>query len=204
MDELELLKRDWKKQDVDLPHLQAEALDGLIHKRSSSLTKWILIIAILEFTFWMGLNLVTATKDAIENLKRLHFYKIDIILTIINCTVLLFFIFRFFKNYKKVQTTDNARELMRNILKVRRTVNQYVIYNLSFLFISALLVMTAMYFYDPTVKKVLEISENEQGNITSWGLMLLSAAFIIALLVIFWLFYKLLYGMLLRRPQTEL
>jgi hypothetical protein len=203
MDELELLKQDWKKQGASLPHIEANKLDGMIHKRSSSLTKWILIIAILEFIFWMCLNVLTSTKDAIDDLKNLHFYKINIALTVLNCSVILFFIFRFYKNYKDIQTTDNARKLMRKILKVRRTVNYYVIYNLSFLFVSAIMIMTAMYFYDPKVKKLLEISENGQGNITSWGLVLLSVAFIVVLLVVFWLFYKLLYGVLLRRLKSN-
>ncbi len=203
MDELELLKQDWKKQDANLPYIEANKLDVMIHKRSASLTKWILIIAILEFIFWMGLNVVTSTKDTADSLKSLHFYKINIALTVLNCSVLLFFIFRFYRNYRGIQTTDNARMLMQKILKVRRTVNYYVIYNLTFLFVSAIMIMTAMYFYDPTVKKLLEISENGQGNITSWGLILLSAAFIIVLLVVFWLFYKLLYGILMRRLKRN-
>jgi hypothetical protein len=203
MDELELLKQDWKKQDASLPHITANKLDGMIHKRSSSLTRWIMVIAILEFIFWMVLNVVTSTKDAIDDLKSLHFYKINIALTILNCSVILFFIFRFYKNYKGIQNTDNARTLMQKILKVRRTVNYYVIYNLSFLFVSAIMLMIAMYIYDPKVKKLLEISENGQGSISSWGLALLSVAFIIVLLVIFWLFYKLLYGMLMRRLKRN-
>lgn len=203
MDELELLKQDWKKQDANLPYIEPNKLDVMIHKRSASLTKWILIIAILEFIFWMGLNVVTSTKDTADSLKSLHFYKINIALTVLNCSVLLFFIFRFYRNYRGIQTTDNARMLMQKILKVRRTVNYYVIYNLTFLFVSAIMIMTAMYFYDPTVKKLLEISENGQGNITSWGLILLSAAFIIVLLVVFWLFYKLLYGILMRRLKRN-
>ncbi|HEA31052.1 MAG TPA: hypothetical protein ENH91_13850 [Leeuwenhoekiella sp.] len=203
MDELELLKKDWKKQEASLPHIKAEMLYGMIHKRSSSLTKWILIIAILEFIFWVGLNVITSTKDSIENLKSLHFYKINIALTITNFAIILFFIYRFYKNYKVIQTTDSTRRLMQKILKVRRTVNYYVIYNLSFLFTSAIMVMTAMYFYDPKVKKLLEISENGQGSITSWGLVLLSAGFIIILLVVFWLFYKLLYGILLTRLRRN-
>lgn len=203
MDELELLKQDLKKQDANLPYIEPNKLDVMIHKRSASLTKWILIIAILEFIFWMGLNVVTSTKDTADSLKSLHFYKINIALTVLNCSVLLFFIFRFYRNYRGIQTTDNARMLMQKILKVRRTVNYYVIYNLTFLFVSAIMIMTAMYFYDPTVKKLLEISENGQGNITSWGLILLSAAFIIVLLVVFWLFYKLLYGILMRRLKRN-
>ena len=203
MEELELLKQDWKKQESSLPHVKADMLYSMIHRRSSSLTKWILIIAIIEFVFWVSLNILTSTKDAVENLKRLHFYKINIVLTIINCCIILLFIYRFYRNFKSIQTTDNTSTLMHKILKVRRTVNYYVIYNLSFLFISAIMIMTAMYFYDPKVAKLLEISANGQGSITSWGLIFISAGFILILLVIFWLFYKLLYGILMKRLKSN-
>lgn len=203
MDALELLKKDWKKQESSFPQIKTDALYKMIHQRSSSLTKWILIIAIIEFIFWVGINVVTSTKESIENLKQLHFYKINIVLTVINFSIILYFIYRFFINYKRIQTTDNTRQLMRKILKVRRTVNYYVIYNLTFLFVSAIMVMTAMYFYDPRVKELLKISESGHGRITSWGLILLSAGFIILLITVFWLFYKLLYGILMRRLKRN-
>ncbi|WP_031428360.1 hypothetical protein [Flavimarina sp. Hel_I_48] len=203
MDALELLKKDWKKQESSFPQIKTDALYKMIHQRSSSLTKWILIIAIIEFIFWVGINVVTSTKESIENLKQLHFYKINIVLTIVNFSIILYFIYRFFINYKHIQTTDNTRQLMRKILKVRRTVNYYVIYNLTFLFVSAIMVMTAMYFYDPRVKELLEISESGHGRITSWGLILLSTGFIILLITVFWLFYKLLYGILMRRLKRN-
>jgi len=203
MDALELLKKDWKKQESSFPQVKTDALYKMIHKQSSSLTKWILIIAILEFVFWVVINVATSTKETIEELKQLHFYKVNIVLTIFNFSVILYFIYRFYTNYKRIQTTDNTRQLMRKILKVRRTVNHYVIYNLTFLFISAIMVMTAMYLYDPKAKRLLEISENGQGSITTWGLILLSAGFIIILLVIFWVFYKLLYGILMRRLKSN-
>ena len=45
MDELDLLKRDWKRQEASLPKISYDDIYKMIHKKSSSIVKWILIIA---------------------------------------------------------------------------------------------------------------------------------------------------------------
>lgn len=203
MKELDLLKKDWKKQDDHFPHIKTEMIYTMIHKRSSSLTKWILIIAVIEFIFWFSLALLNNTENSLEYLRRLHFYKINIILNVVNFSILAFFIYLLYKNYRSIRTTDNARQLMYKILKIRKTVNYYVLYNLTMLFISTLMVMTAMYFYDPMAQKLLRITSDEGGSIGSWGLLFISITFIIILLLVFWLFYKLLYGIFLKRLRKN-
>ena len=51
MDELELLKKDWKKQEGSFQQIGEKEIYGMLHKGSSSIVKWILIISILEFLF---------------------------------------------------------------------------------------------------------------------------------------------------------
>ena len=46
MDELEFLKKDWKKQEADFPKLSYNEIYKLIRKKSSSIVKWIFIICI--------------------------------------------------------------------------------------------------------------------------------------------------------------
>ena len=52
MDELELLKKDWKKDHTDFPKLSYNEIYKMILKKSSSIVKWIFIISLLEFAFW--------------------------------------------------------------------------------------------------------------------------------------------------------
>ena len=54
MKELDLLKKDWNKQNTDFPKLSYDDIYKLIHKKSSSIVKWILIICIAELIFWTG------------------------------------------------------------------------------------------------------------------------------------------------------
>jgi len=46
-DELELLKKDWQKQSEALPKLTAEEIYPMLHKKSSSIVKWIFIISLI-------------------------------------------------------------------------------------------------------------------------------------------------------------
>ena len=193
-----MLKKDWKRQEATLPHVNASDIYKMILKTSSSLTKWILIIAILEFVFWTTIALVTSNDEYFEKLRKVHFYQINIYLSILHYAVLAFFIYWFYKNYKKIKVTDDIKMLMQNILKVRKTVNYYVIYNLAMSFTIAILFFTATAIYDPAFNKLW--AGGEDDSITHKLIVLGAIAlFLLVLLVILWLFYKLLYGILLRR-----
>ena len=58
MDELDILKKDWNKEKVDYPKLSYDDIYKMILKKSSSIVKWIFIISILEFAFWIGISLL--------------------------------------------------------------------------------------------------------------------------------------------------
>ena len=51
MKELERLKKDWNKNQ-NFPELSKEEIYKFLHKKSSSIVKWIFIISLLEFGFW--------------------------------------------------------------------------------------------------------------------------------------------------------
>jgi hypothetical protein len=54
MKELDLLKKDWKKRSFE--QISELELYKMIHKKSSSIVKWILIISILEVLVWTMLG----------------------------------------------------------------------------------------------------------------------------------------------------
>ena len=63
MNELDLLKKDWNKQTKPFRQLQESDIAAMIHKRSSSTVKWILIISILEVTLWTAISLIFNTDE---------------------------------------------------------------------------------------------------------------------------------------------
>ena len=60
MDELELLKKDWQKDDNNYPKKSYNEIYKMILKKSSSIVKWILIISILEVLLWTGISVLQA------------------------------------------------------------------------------------------------------------------------------------------------
>ena len=198
MDELDFLKKDWKRQEAGLPKVSLDSLYKMIHKRSSSLMKWILYISIFEFILWTVVNMLTINTEMLKTLRQIHLYEFEIASSFLQYLVLGYFIFCFYKNYKEVQTTDNTKNLMNRILKVRKTVNFYIAYNLVMMLIIGVIVFTASAFYDPKFKELYVTAEDGSQRLPT-GLILTFIGTLIASVVIFWLFYKLLYGILLRR-----
>lgn len=204
MDELELLKKDWKKQEGSFQQISEKEIYGMLHKGSSSIVKWIVIISILELVLWASISFLTADEEYFKTLKVYHLDTAMPIISVINYGVILFFIYLFFKNYRTINTTDTVKQLMQSILKTRKTVKYYVWYNLAMTAFSFILVFIFQFMYDPNISKMVEkMSQNVDPN-TFYCIMLVVYAVIIAIFVgLIWLFYRLLYGILMRRLEKN-
>ena len=66
MENLDTLKDVWKNQGESSIQFSANDLQSMVHKKSSSIVKWILIISILEFVLPNLLLLFTDGKKMIE------------------------------------------------------------------------------------------------------------------------------------------
>ena len=141
MDELDLIKKDWQKRNEDLPKFSASELYPMLKKRSSSIVKWIFLISVIEFLFWIGIEIISFSQkymDLVENMGLGLFLRISVI---INYIVIVAFIILFFRNYRKIKINDNIKTLMKNIIRTRKTVICYVWYNVA-MFILTFLVST--------------------------------------------------------------
>ncbi|WP_430401364.1 hypothetical protein [Flavobacterium sp.] len=204
MDELDILKKDWKKKENSFNQLTEKEIYGMLHKKSSSIVKWILVISILEIAFWSILGFFTADENYLKTLEQYHLRDVMPIITTINYAVILFFIYLFYKNYKTINTTDTVKQLMRTILKTRKTVQNYVWYNLIMTFFSMVLVVVFQLKYDPNIEKVF----NNMSTTMDSNLFYLMVTFfyIIVILVVIgfiWLFYRLIYGILMKRLNNN-
>ena len=206
MDELELLKKDWETSSKNYREFNKEELYKLIYKRSSSIVKWIFIISLLEFGFW---TLISLGFNGSEDLKKIQSYDVNYILyplTILGYVVLIYFFYVFYKNYKTISATDNTKMLMERILKTRRTVRHYVIFNLVFMCISIAIGVYIELTNNPEVQILLNRIESEgDGNITVFyligvGLSIVAMALVSAVLIGF---YYLIYGLLLKRLKSN-
>jgi hypothetical protein len=204
MDNLELLKKDWQKQDTNYPTLSYNDIYKMILKKSSSVVKWIFIISLLEFAFWTLITFVFKDADFNKRFENYDANNIMIPLMIINYLVLAYFFFKFFMNYRNISATDNAKVLMENILKTRRTVKQYVAFNLLFVAITAFLVLGIELNRDERMLSIIE-KASANGELFSFyaktiGIAIIGiAAFILVILG----FYYLIYGILLKRLNSN-
>ncbi|MDX1277420.1 hypothetical protein [Oceanihabitans sediminis] len=201
MDELELLKKDWKKEDAErYPKLSYDDIYSMILKRSSSIVKWIFIISILEFALWTIISFTL--KDADFN-KKFDSYHAENIMTpfiILGYVVLAYFFYKFYTNYKNISVTDNAKKLMENILKTRKTVKQYVGFNLIYLTVSAFIVLGIQFDRDKQMNTLIEqaTANGELFKFYATSILLTLAALIILIGIVLG-FYYLIYGILLKR-----
>ena len=200
MDELEILKKDWKKNENIFDQVTEKEIYGMLHKRSSSIVKWILIISVLELLLWSGISFLTSDESYSKTLKAYHLDTIMPVITIINYGVILFFIYLFFKNYKAINTTDTVKQLMQNILKTRKTVQYYVWYNIGMTIFSFVLVFIFQFMYDKNIEKLVEKMSDSFSPSMFYFLMILIYITVITVFIgLIWMFYKVLYGILMRR-----
>lgn len=199
-DELELLKKDWQKEDSKYPKLTYNEIYKMILKKSSSIVKWIFIISLLEFAFWTLISF--GLKDS-ESMQRFEEYDADLIvipLSIIGYLILAYFFYLFFRNYQRISVTDNAKLLMENIIKTRKTVKHYVLFNLIYLVITTIIFTIIQFNKDQLViDKISAATQN--GEALKFYAITIGAIIILLVLVIglLLLFYYLIYGLLLKR-----
>lgn len=193
MEELDLLKKDWKKNENSYTQISDIDIYRMIHQKSSSIVKWILIISILEVLLWTGISVLYNSDEYFIKIHSEHLIEYFKYLTYFNYFVIAVFIYMFYKNYKAISTITSTKQLMKDILKTRKTVQYYVWYNLVMMVISMIIGFTLVLTNDP---KLHEITSKDNVMF----LMVLFCGFCILVFVgLFWLFYRLIYGSLLRK-----
>ncbi|TVZ60213.1 hypothetical protein NA63_2764 [Flavobacteriaceae bacterium MAR_2010_105] len=200
MDELELLKKDWRKDDSRYPKLTYNEIYKMILKKSSSIVKWIFIISILEFVLWTGLSFALKDADFNKKFESYHAESIMIPFMALGYIILAYFFYKFFMNYRTISVTDNAKRLMENILKTRRTVKHYVAFNLIYLAASAFLVLGIQFNRDDQMIATINKATANGELFKFYALTILITFAALAIMIgIILLFYYLIYGILLKR-----
>lgn len=200
MEELDKLKKDWQSSAALFPKFSEADLYKMLHKKSSSIVKWILIISILEFAFWLLISLCMRGSNANRQLENLDIQYITTPMTVIGYVIILYFFFRFYTNYRKITATDNVKKLMATILNTRRAVNQYIIVNIVWIIISCIVIFTIYFYKDETLNEALHRSEANGTEMKFYLIYILGTIFSLAMFIgLIWLFYKLIYGLLLKR-----
>ena len=196
MGNLDSIKDIWKNQGESTIRFTQDDIQGMVQKKSSSIVKWILIISLLEFIL-PNLAFVFTDFEA----TRLFYEKFGLKNTmnfyaILHVIIIIGFIYIFYKNYKNISTESNVKSLLTNILKTRSTVKYYVYYNLTIMGIIGLHMFYVVY---NSPQFLQELPENS-NMLMIW---IISITLLVVTLLIFWLFYRIIYGFLLKKLKRN-
>ena len=198
MDELEILKKNWNKDDSRYKKYSESDLYPMIHKKSSTIVKTLFYISIAELVFWIFINIIPYVSSKEYRARLEAVYENDTLLTILSIVgyiIILLFVYLLFKAQKSISVTDNAKTLMKNILKTRQVIKWYVIYNLVMAFVSLTFGTYYGVHHDPILSsQIASFSKMQMFSFSAFMVI-----FIGVFVLIIWLFYRLLYGILLKR-----
>ena len=196
MKELDLLKKDWQKND-NFEQVSEVEIYTMLHQKSSSVVKWIFIISILEIVLWATISLFFNSDDFLKNTKYEEFAFYFESLNDLNYLVIFVFIYLFYKNYVAISTTVSTKQLMKDILKTRKTVQYYVWYNLGMVVLSLLIGFFIAFTSNPDVVILRDkMASDAKVMAITIGILILTIALFLG---VFWMFYRLLYGVLLKK-----
>lgn len=197
MNDLEELKKHWKAQKFDR-QFSKEELHTMLKKRSKNAVQWILNLSIAEFIFYLIFPLLVPNSYEYYNYyKGLNLFGFAIGLTVLSYILLLFYIFVFYKNYKKINVSDSVNGLLSSVLKSRRAITQYIILNLSLVFLFLLIVIQRI-MMDPSKMEELA-TQNINPNLLLFSLLTSFTLF----LLVFALFYYLVYGRFIKQLKKN-
>lgn len=189
MDLLENYKKAWDNQPKETSTFSAVEIYKLAHSKSSSIVKWIFIIGLLEFVVLNSLYFVIDIDTAYAEYKKMGLENFIFYSQIVAYAILFYFLVIFYLNYRRISATDATSTLMKKIIKTRKTVRNYVLFNLSYMALVMIVVTVA------SINTNLETLTNKQI------ILIIIATLIVTLLIlgVLWLFYQLLYGILLKK-----
>ena len=196
MDRLENLKDLWQNQPEARQSYTKEDIYNMVRKRSSSIVKWILIISIAEFLLPYALILLTDLETPSRIYAEYGLSNLTNYYTIFHFIVILGFFYVFYKNYRNISAVSSVKKLLEDILRTRRTVKYYIYFNL---IIIGVLGLHSFYIILNSEAFLSKLPEN--ANIT----MIWVTAIVLytMVLLLFWVFYRLIYGFFLRKLQTN-
>jgi len=197
MEELDLLKKDWKRSENRFNQVSENEIYTMLHRKSSSIVKWILIVSIIELVVWSALSLLGNMDDFLKKINHEELIMYFKLFSIFHYVVIAVLIYLFYRNYVNISTTSSTRDLMKSIIQTRKTVQFYVWYNLVMIAVSFIIGFVINLVYNPEMDALLD-KINTDGSYMA-GVLIGLGLCVFVFVGLFWLVYRVIYGVLLRR-----
>ena len=206
MDELELLKKDWKEnKSDDFKNYTEKELFAMTKKRSVSIAKWVFIIALLELGFWFLIGYLMPSssedKEYYEALNSSPLIK-GILYVLGEFATYLPYVFiglLLYLNFK-IKREENPKKLMEKILLMKKCIQWYIRIFLGEIVVFFIISMILTFYIE---YNTLEGKELEELYLFAFVMFipLLMFIFIFALFLRF--IYHLVYGKLLHKLKQN-
>jgi len=206
MDELELLKKDWKEnKSDDFKNYTEKELFAMTKKRSVSIAKWVFIIALLELGFWFLIGYLMPSssedKEYYEVLNNIPLIK-GILYVLGEFATYLPYVFiglLLYLNFK-IKREENPKKLMEKILLMKKCIQWYIRIFLGEIVVFFIISMILSFYIE---SNSLEGAELEELYLFAFVMFipLLMIIFIFALFLRF--IYHLVYGKLLHKLKQN-
>ena len=202
MDLLDKYKKTWGLQPKNIDKISSEEIYKMARSKSISIVKWIFILGLIEFSIgiiFMLLNIYqNQTYDmlATDLLTR----KYLLYLSFLTVPFLLYFLNMFYNNYKNISVTDNTRVLMEMIKKTRRSVRNYILFNLAVIVLGSIII-TFISLKNSTRDIILrnQIINFKLNFDDDESIILIMVIITVITLTLISSFYQLIYGNLLKK-----
>lgn len=206
MDELELLKKDWKEnKSDDFKNYTEKELFAMTKKRSVSIAKWVFIIALLELGFWFLIGYLMPSssedKEYYEALNNTPLIKGTLYVLGEFATYLpyVFIGLLLYLNFK-IKKEENPKKLMEKILLMKKCIQWYIRIFLGEVVVFFIISMILTFYIQYNTLKGTELEELYLFAFVMF-IPLLMFIFIFALFLRF--IYHLVYGKLLHKLKQN-
>ena len=209
--DIDSLKRTWQDQEIADGYDQNE-IESMLNRKSRNYVKYILWISITEFVIFGLINFLalfstnfqtdfTSILDKLQirnqnevefSLDRIYYWMKIFSLLITGVFVVIFYI-----NYKKINVESNLKKFITHIIHFKKTVNLFIFSNI-FLLILFIGSFTSFIVFTINKQKI------HVDNPTFWGLITGVAFSLLICIILILLYYKLAYGILLKRLSKNL
>ena len=198
MDVLDNYKKAWENQPEE-KQVSAIEIYKMAHSKSSSIVKWIFIIGILEFIFWTAINFIIP-KDFYQIYEELNLMTFLQVFGVLHYIIIVAFLYIFYKNYTNISLIDSTKKLIKNILRIRKTVQYYVYYNIAMVFFGSIILNVVLFSDSERFQRLMNPNNIEiEANHLIIVTIISQVIALIIITVLLWLFYRVVYGILLKR-----
>lgn len=209
--DIDNLKKQWQQQNATSQYA-SEDIRSMLNRKSRNYIKYILYISIVESILVFLLNaydiiydngndniiqIVNTINIAHNETLDLYFNSFYWLMKIGMVITTFYFIFKFYKSYKRINIEENLKNFILQIISFKRTVNTFIIFNIAW-FIAIIL-----FIFLFVLGIVLQDgSQEHRTKILAIALFFLSALCIGTFIA--WLYYKIVYGFIINRLKRNL